>query len=302
MASFDNSSLFSVQGKTALVSGGGTGIGAFIAQGLARNGAKVYIVGRRRDKLDQAVKQFDCGTAGGELIALPGDVSNKSSVAELVRNFKQHESRLDILVNAAGIIRADPVSAHPEDLDNFLDSMWSATDQSWSDSFSMNVSSLYFMSVGFAPLLHATFKANPSTDLNPHETPHIVNIGSLAATHIARDAAPVSYQASKSAVVHLTHVLAARFMPYRIRVNAINPGLFPSEMTQTDPTVLRTTHKTHFKAMPEGRAGTPEDIAGPVIFLSSRAGAYLNGNVLDVAGGRSLMLSAAILPEPPHRA
>ncbi|KAK4058237.1 hypothetical protein OIO90_000976 [Microbotryomycetes sp. JL221] len=250
-------SLFNVKGKTAVVTGGGTGIGWYIANGLAVNGATVFIVGRRRDKLDDAVKQFESGSNGGKLIALPGDVSTKDSVAKLVEDFKRHESKLDILVNSAGVLHADPVKAHPDD----------------------------------------AYKQQPGSAEAPRESPNIINIGSIAGMHNARDAASVSYQTSKSAVIHLTKCLATRFLPLHVRVNCLAPGLFPSEMTQPDPKVLRQTHKTHFKAMPEGRAGAPPDIAGPVLFLSSRAGAYMNGNTLDVGGGRSLLLSGAILPD-----
>ncbi|KAK4054723.1 hypothetical protein OIV83_000647 [Microbotryomycetes sp. JL201] len=319
----DATKLFSVKGKIALVSGGGTGIGLYIATGLATNGTKVYITGRRKDKLEAAASQFAATGNGGSLIPLQGDVSSKDSVAKLVEDYKKLESKLDILVNSAGVLHVDPIKSHPDDgkrLDNLMQALWSSEEAGWKNSLDVNVTALYFMSVGFAPLLHESYKQNPSSAEEPRETPNIINIGSIAGTHNARDAAAVSYQASKSAVNHLTKCLATRFvssfvsattvlvdsspfmfhsfLPLHIRVNGINPGLFPSEMTKTDPKVLRETHKTHFRAMPEGRAGAPPDIAGPVIMLSSRAGAYINGNMLDVGGGRSLLLSGAILPDP----
>ncbi|KAM0793020.1 hypothetical protein ACM66B_000511 [Microbotryomycetes sp. NB124-2] len=294
----DATKLFSVKDKVALVTGGGTGIGWYIATGLATNGAKVYIVGRRKDKLDAAVAQFKSTGNGGSLVALQGDVSSKDSVAKLVEDYKQLESKLDILVNSAGVLHNEVIKSHPDDVDNLVNSMWSIEESGWKQSLDINVAALYWTSVGFAPLLHEAYKQNPSSAEEPRETPNIINIGSIAGTHNARDGASVAYQTSKSAVIHLTKCLATRFLPLHVRVNGINPGLFPSEMTVTDPKVLKETHATHFKAMPEGRAGAPPDIAGPVIMLSSRAGAYMNGNMLDVGGGRSLMLSGAILPDP----
>ncbi|SGY28916.1 BQ5605_C002g00985 [Microbotryum silenes-dioicae] len=285
--------LFSVDSKVALVTGGGTGIGRMIATALAQRGAKVYIVGRREDKLQEVVKETASYT--GSVVALPGDVSNKDGILNVVEAFKTKEKSLNILVNAAGILRMDPVKAHPDDSKffspspNLAEALLSAPWVDWQDSMGMNVSALYFLSVGFAPLLHQAYLDSPSSEDAPKETPVVINIGSIAGIHNARDAASVSYQTSKSAVIHLTKCLASRFLPLRIRVNCIAPGLFPSEMTNSDPKEIRNTHKTHFKAMPEGRAGAPEDIAGPVLLLASRAGAYMNGNTLDVSGGRTLV-------------
>ncbi|SCV68912.1 BQ2448_1033 [Microbotryum intermedium] len=303
--------LFSVSHKIALVTGGGTGIGRMIATALAQRGAKVYIVGRRAEKLHEVVK--DSESYKGSIVALQGDVSNKDGILKVVAEFKTREKSLNILVNAAGILRIDPVKTHPDDsksikfrvlpqltkltqllplartAKNLADSLLSAPWEDWQDSMGMNVSALYFLSVGCAPLLHQAYLDSPSSEDSPKETPVVINIGSIAGIHNARDAASVSYQTSKSAVIHLTKCLATRFLPLHTRVNCIAPGLFPSEMTNSDPKAIRNTHKTHFKAMPEGRAGAPEDIAGPVLFLASRAGAYVNGNTLDVSGGRTLV-------------
>ncbi|SCZ91061.1 BZ3500_MvSof-1268-A1-R1_Chr1-3g02524 [Microbotryum saponariae] len=311
--------LFSVDSKIALVTGGGTGIGRMVATALAQRGAKVYIVGRREEKLQEVVKET--ASYMGSIVALPGDVSNKDGILKVVETFKTKEKSLNILVNAAGILRMDPVKADPDDSKffapyrNLAEALLSAPWVDWQDSMGMNVSALYFLSVGFAPLLHQAYLDSPSSEDAPKETPVVINIGSIAGIHNAsctpgdhqRDAASVSYQTSKSAVIHLTKCLASRFLPLRIRVNCIAPGLFPSEMTNSDPKEIRNTHKTHFKAMPEGgklsvkitscRAGAPEDIAGPVLLLASRAGAYMNGNTLDVSGGRTLLLSASIIPD-----
>lgn len=130
-------------------------------------------------------------------------------------------------------------------VDNVLKSLWSAEWPEWQESMDVNVSALYFTSVGFAPFLRAAFEAKPSTEQDPRETPNIINISSIAGLHNAvslpyselgpaiveahspprqRDAASVSYQTSKSAVHHLTKCLATRFLPLRIRVNCLAPG------------------------------------------------------------------------------
>lgn len=228
--------------------------------------------------------------------SLPGDLSSKDGIAKVVSDFSRAESKLHILVNAAGVLHVDPIKSHPDDIENLAKSLWSAEEDGWKNSFDVNVLALYFTSVGFLPYMRAAFEAEPSTEDSPRETPVVINIGSIAGLHNARDAASVSYQTSKSAVSHLTTCLATRFLPMRVRCNALMPGLFPTEMTTTDPKEIRNTHKTHFKAMPEGRAGAPEDIVGPCIFLASRAGAYVNGNIMDVSGGRTLLLSGSIIP------
>lgn len=109
-------------------------------------------------------------------------------------------------------------------MDNLIKGLWSADAGDWNDSLQINVAALYYTSVGFAPFLNAAYLASPSSETAPRETPNIINIGSIAGFHNARDAAPVSYQVSKAAVVHLTTCLATRFLPLHIRVNALAPG------------------------------------------------------------------------------
>lgn len=291
--------LFSVEGKVCIVTGGGTGIGYMISSSLAENGAKVYIVGRRQEKLDEAIARYNAsGFSGdGQVLALQGDVANKATIAALVKKYEGMESKLDVLVNCAGIHIKDPKKCDPDDTEQLLETLWSSEWESWEQVMATNVSALYFTTVGFGHLLRAAYLAEPSSEERPKEWPSVINIGSIGGLHNSRTTANTSYQTAKAAVVFLTKVMATRFTPLHVRVNCIAPGLFPSELTATADQ-LRKFDPDQFKAMPEGRAGSPPDIAGPTIFLASRGGAYLNGVTLDVGGGRTLVVSGLVNRNP----
>lgn len=288
-------SLFGVEGKKVLITGAGTGIGLMMAQGFAENGATVYIVGRRAEKLEEAARNYAQYSNGkGKLVPLPGDVSSKDAIGKIVQDYSKLEDHLDVLINNAGIIRDPPVTSHPNDLETLAASLWSPPWEDFSETFGVNISSQYFTTVGFVPLLHAAALKTPEGA----EKPSVINIGSIVGYTNQRDRWPASYQISKSAIPHLTKVLATRLMPYHIRVNSVAPGLFPSELT-SDPSkpfdVKEFEEKFNVANMiPEGRSGRPQDIAGPALFLSSRAGAFINGvNFLD-DGGRALIVSGRL--------
>jgi NAD(P)-dependent dehydrogenase (short-subunit alcohol dehydrogenase family) len=248
--------LFSVAGKVALVTGGSRGIGLMIARGLVENGVKTYISSRSAEACDEAVAEL---SPFGDCIALPADLAKLDEVDRLAGDIADREDKLNILVNNAGTAWGAQIGEVPE--------------IGWDKVMDLNAKSLFFLSQALLPQLEA---AGTSDD-----PARIVNIGSIDGLAVPK-LETYSYPASKAAVHHLTRVLAHRLGRRHITVNAIAPGPFESKMMDY---TLANYRDDIERALPSGRLGTPEDIAGAVIYLSSRAGAYVTGTVIPVDGG-----------------
>ena len=250
--------LFSVSGKVAVVTGGSRGIGLMIARGLLRAGARVYITARKAAACDAAAAELG---ADGECISIPGDLSSKAGAAALVAAVGAREDRLDILVNNAGASWGAPVDDFPEaGFDKVLDT---------------NLKGVFYATSLFLPLLRASATAE--------DPARVVNIGSVDGISVPLLDNYV-YSASKAGVHMLTRHLARRLVEEHVNVNAIAPGLFRSKMTAfmlEDPDAEQAV----LERIPMHREGSMEDIAGTVIYLCSRAGAYLTGVVIPVSGG-----------------
>ncbi len=249
--------LFSIRGKTALVTGGSRGIGRMIASQFLRAGARVYICSRKAEQLEAAAAELG---RLGECIAIPADIGRSEDVERLASTIEGREERLHILVNNAGIAWGAPVETHPvEQVDRVLH---------------INVAAVFHLTQRFLPLLRAAASAE--------DPARVINIGSIDGLAIPMTQ-NYGYSASKAAVHMLTRHLAYALVADHVNVNAIAPGLFPSRLTrwafESDalPAIL--------EAIPMKRAGTEEDAGGTAIYLASRAGAYLTGVILPVAGG-----------------
>lgn len=252
----DVQSLFSVQGKIALVTGGSRGIGLMIARGYVESGAKVYITARKAEACDAAAQEL---SAIGECISIPGDVGSAEGRAALVAAIGERESALDILVNNAGANWGAPFDEYP--------------DSGVEKVMNLNVNALFSLTRDLLPLLEKASK--------PGDPARVINIGSIDGLHVP-SMDNFIYPASKAAVHHLTHVLAVRLGPRGITVNAVAPGPFESKMTEW---MLENFQDSIEKGCPLGRIGEPTDMAGVSIYLASRAGAYINGAVIPVDGG-----------------
>lgn len=260
--------LFSVSGKTALVTGGSRGIGEMIAAGLLANGAKVYISSRKADACDATAKRL-MEAHGGTCIPLPADLSTVAGCDQLVAALTEVEDHLDICVNNAGASWGAKLDDFPEN--------------GWDKVMDTNVKGVFFLTQRLLPLLEAAATAdNPS---------RVVNIGSIDGIQ-APTFDSFSYGASKAAVHALTRHLASRLAPRHILVNAIAPGPFPTWMLSTGVGGGGDVDNTDWDAVgamtPLGRVGTAEDIAGLTIFLCSRAGAFTVGDVITCDGGALL--------------
>lgn len=250
--------LFSIEGKTAVVTGGSRGIGFMIAKGFVEAGARVYISSRKADACDEAVAEL---SKSGDAFAIPADLSTVEGTETLARGVQERESEVHILVNNAGAAWGVPIDEYPE--------------SGWDKTMDTNVKGVFFLTKAMLPLLR---KAGTSED-----PARVINISSIEAFQV-----PLwenyAYPASKAAVAQLTKHLAKTLSSDHITVNALAPGLFPSRMTKFvfDNEAIADEVANR---IPLGRAGGPDDIAGPAIFLSSRAGAWLTGSVIVVDGG-----------------
>jgi NAD(P)-dependent dehydrogenase (short-subunit alcohol dehydrogenase family) len=248
--------LFSIAGKTALVTGGGSGIGWMIAEGYARAGAKVYIASRKESELDARIAELG---DGGEVIALVADLSSEAGCNALGDELEARESKLDILVNNAGANWGAPYAEFPE--------------AGWDRVLDLNVKGVFHLTRRLTELLAKSGSAE--------DPARVINIGSIEGIMVpALETYP--YAASKAAVHHLSAVLAKKLAARHVTVNAVAPGPFESRMMRA---TLERAGEAINDLIPMRRIGSPEDMAGISIFLASRAGAFVTGTVIPVDGG-----------------
>ena len=250
----DTAELFSLKGRSALITGGSRGIGRMIAEGFLRAGARVYISAR---KADACVATADELSAIGPCVSLPADVSTQGGVQQLVAAYQQHEKSLDILVNNAGAAWGAPYEEFPE--------------SGWDKVVDLNLKAPFFLTQALTPLLKKA-----ATD----HLAKVIHIASIDGVSV-NPQETYSYAASKAGLIHLTRRMALKLAPERIAVSAIAPGAFASTMNKD----ARDRGDEIAKRIPLGRIGTPEDMAGAAIFLASRAGDYVVGSTLIVDGG-----------------
>lgn len=248
---------FRLGGKVAMVTGVSSGLGIALSTALAEAGADLVVCARREDKLRSNAEAIARAT-GRAVLPVPADVSNEADVARLVAAAEARFGRVDILVNNAGVASAK----------NAVD----LTGKEWLDVINVNLNGTFYMARDVARSMMRSGTGGS-----------IVNVASIYG--LFGDIIPAApYYASKGAVVNLTRALAIEWVHSGIRVNAIAPGFFPSEMTagiQGDQQVM--SHIT--SRTPMGRLGRPEELKGALLLLASDAGSYITGHILNVDGG-----------------
>ena len=246
--------LFSLQGRTALVTGGSRGIGRMIAAGFLAHGARVYISSRKAAACEDAVREL---SALGPCFSLPADVSTVAGATALAAAFMAKEPALDILVNNAGAAWGESFDTFPE--------------KGWDKVMDLNLKSPFFLTQALHAALRQGGRQRPAK---------VINIASIDGVSV-NPMETYSYAASKAGLIHLTRRMALRLVQDNIVVSAIAPGAFASEMNRD----ARDHGDEVAKRVPAGRVGTPEDMAGAAIYLASRAGDYVVGETIVVDGG-----------------
>ena len=246
--------LFSLQGRTALITGGSRGIGRMIAQGFLAQGAKVYISARKAAACDKTAAEL---STLGTCISLPADVSTLEGAQALANAYAAREGQLDILVNNAGAAWSAAFAEFPEN--------------GWDKVVDLNLKAPFFLTQA----LHALLSKAGQT-----HCAKVINIASIDGVSV-NPMETYSYAASKAGLIHLTRRMALRLVKDNIVVTAIAPGAFASDMNRE----ARDHAQETAAHIPAGRIGTWEDMAGAAIYLASRAGDYVVGSTLVVDGG-----------------
>ncbi len=247
-------SLFNLKGKTALITGSGSGIGYALAEGLAGAGAKIILNGRNLSKLTEAEEKLK--QQGAQVTKLAFDVTIHEEVKSAVEKYTAAEGKIDILINNAGInIR-----------ENFVD----FKENEWKKVLDININGAMIVSQAVAP------------EMIKNNAGKIINICSMQ-SELGRPSI-VPYAVSKGGIKMLTKALCTEWAKYNIQVNGIGPGYFETELTQPlkdDPEFDQWLRNR----TPANRWGQPEELIGAAVFLASEAGNYVNGHILYVDGG-----------------
>lgn len=253
--------LFDLSGRVAIVTGGSRGLGLQIAEALGEYGARLALVARKQQELDEAVRGLT--DAGFEARGFAADLGNEGVPQSLVEQVLATFGRVDILVNNAGATwgaRAEEYPLH-----------------GWEKVMRLNVSSAFFLTQAVA---RSAFLGQGGGA--------VVNISSITALmgHHTGQIGTVAYNTSKGALMSMTRALAAEWGPHNIRVNALAPGYFHSKMTAA---TLEEHGERMIAQTPLGRLGGPDDLKGAALLLASDAGRHITGQYIVVDGGMSIV-------------
>ncbi len=249
--------LFSLKGRTALITGGSRGIGKMIAEGFVRSGVKVYISARKAEQCEEAAREL---SKFGPCIPLVVNASGGDGAKKMAEAYLAHEKKIDILVNNAGAAWGAPFDEFPE--------------SGWDKVMDLNVKTPFFLTQA----LHGALKASATRD-RPAKVINIVSIDGIS----VNPQETYSYHASKAGLIHLTKRMALTLIRDNIVVSAIAPGAFASDMNRD----ARDRGDAVAARIPSRRIGSTEDMAGAAIYLPSRAGDYVVGGTIVVDGGAS---------------
>lgn len=264
-------SLFSVSGKTALVTGGASGIGEMITEALVSAGARVLIASRKVEACEALAMRLNAQGLPGSVEAFAGDVGMEAGVKALAAEVTKRADKLHLLVNNAGRTWGTPLGSFPH--------------RAWNDVLAVNLAGPFSLTQELLPLL----KAAGSTD----DPARVINLGSVMGTQPISKGA-YSYSASKAALHHLTRILANELASEHITVNAFAPGPFDSRMMAFATRDAEKRERME-KGVPLGRIGRAEDIAAALLFLCGRGGAYTTGAIIPIDGGLHVVCGEGVL-------
>jgi NAD(P)-dependent dehydrogenase (short-subunit alcohol dehydrogenase family) len=248
---------FDLTGKTAIVTGGNTGLGEAFAQALTEAGAGVALAARTRERSDTVAEEIQA--SGGNAIAVDLDVTDSAQVDRMLESVTERLGPVDILVNNAGLCYHRPAAEVPL--------------EEWHAVFDVNVHGLW----------HCAQSVGRRMIQNGGGT--IINIGSISAMIVNRPQWQPAYNASKAAVHQLTKSLAAEWAPYNVRVNALAPGYVKTAMAPVDEPQFR---QHWIEDAPMERYAMPEELGPSIVYLASDASSFMTGSILVVDGGYTL--------------
>jgi NAD(P)-dependent dehydrogenase (short-subunit alcohol dehydrogenase family) len=246
---------FSLKRKSGIVTGGGTGLGKAMATAVVQAGAEIVIVGRRKEVLDEAAKEMK--RFGGPVIPLQADITKMGDIPKIVDKAMKEFGKIDFLFNNAG-------KTHPSPPEDYKES-------DWDEVFMTNLKGPFFLA-----------QAVGRNMISANRPGSIINTSSIMAFITLKDTP--AYPTSKAGISQLTKALANSWAKYGIRVNAIGPGWFRTEMTQGRFEDKEKSSQT-MSRIPMGRAGDPEELGGVAVFLASDASSYVTGQTIVVDGG-----------------
>ncbi|CAB4406632.1 unnamed protein product [Rhizophagus irregularis] len=264
--------LFSLKGKVALVTGGGTGLGKSISKAFVKNGAKVYIASRKQKNLEEAAAELNSLGGPGECIPITADITIKEECEKIANKISEKENgKLDILINNSGTSWPTPLKEVPEKV--------------WDKVYRLNVISVYYMTNACLPLLEKASNApeNPSKVIIMGSIAGIIEGDFRSLDKMKMNRTTMVYNTSKAAAHSLARNLAVYLTPCGVNVNVIAPGIIPSQMNLS---VL--DRELAMEEIPQGRLGNEEDISGAALYLASRAGAWVTGTTIRIDGGTPL--------------
>lgn len=285
---YNAASLFGVKDLVAVITGGGSGLGAITAHALVANGAKaVYVLGRR----EAALLTTKNNSPNPDVVhAIVCDVTSKDSLAAAADRIREQVGYINVLFANSGVIKAatGPIDG-TDDIKSLQQRLWEPDMEDFTTTLHVNVTGAFYTAVAFLGLLDEGNKRGVVA-----EKSQIVLTSSIAGFS-RMPFTGFSYSTSKAAVTHLAKQLSTSLASYKIRVNAIAPGFFPSEMTENMSFMSadknpRQEGAMDAKLIPLERIGSEEDFAGVVLFLASKAGGYLDGTMILTDGGRISLL------------
>lgn len=249
--------IFDLTGRVAVITGASSGLGVQFAKALASKGAHLALLARRKDKLEDTKKIAEA--KGVKALAVTCDVTKEDQIQEAVETVIRRFGRIDILINNAGYC--------------FLQSTESMTSEEWRSVMGVNLDGVFFVTKHVVPYMKANHYGR------------IINIGSMYGLRANTTGAIPHYYASKGAIPQLTRGWAQEFAASGVTVNAIAPGMFPSEISIDEGTEESSVFME--RLVPVGRFGKPEELDGIIIYLSSENASYITGQTIAVDGGKT---------------